>query len=1359
MKRLTITHMVIVVALASTGAVPASGAARGGGKQMGYCFDAAFHEKTSRLFVASGDKGTHVFGVKDGKLKFVTTVADGGYHRNLKISGDRVYLADADRGLVVFDITAGEPVCTWRQQGAHGMGLDVHGHYVYLAAGGDGLHIFDISTPDAPKLLGTCKTNADAWDVWVSGPYAYVADLQKGVTVVDVSQPAHAKKVSWVTWDENEPMAEIVRGEGPIVCVGAGNHGLVVVDISDPQAPKVVSQYKSGEQGFGEGLCIRDGLVYLANGNEDSRDENGLIIVDARNPHALKVRGKCTFAGWVEGVCLAGGQAFVTNTYTGVRSIDVRDPDHPRLTDSFGPAQAERSNPMLTADMSPQETQAIEEFRRIKARILAGESYEDTSTPLHAALTQFSTWGPGGTRDYFTGLDVFRAPLPPERPEEGSVWPIFAGSGEVEDTFIVAHSKGQWIWLGNMGNPGDWRPAKSWWEERAKEAIERKATSDRPATAGERTKATSEEFLKTEISPQERAAIELIEKTKGEILEGRKFNDLSTVGGAFLTYVSAMRHEDEALLLKVAPIFTDFKMSSGRWSQLLDYLIRPAIVRRIEVESEAPSESDLRSIYTSNSPNRDIDQIWTFGYVEGAWRFLNCTVPTDPWMSIATKCEARTREILQKGVPQQYTDDGQAGISEEIAVVTGLPSTVEIADWDVALETDLPHDRFKVKATCTLRNNGGEPVDHLDFDLLAREKFYGVQVDIAGIARHTGDQQTAAPFQRFIEEPPQDPGEAGTRNYPLVTRVSLSPALQGHQECRLTFDYAVTCPDVGQKHHYNLIWEPQEGRKELCLISDFTWFPDLGTDLQKRMLLSGEKNFFARGSRPSWHVTLTHPAALEGMVIEGELEKSERAGARTVSRWRSITGGRPQLFVGPAERVERKGNGVTVVFLLPKGGYNPEFVDAVGDLVIDAYHAFTDWFGPFDTNEVHIVAPSGIRGGHGAFMGMTAEASYFRMDKSERLTPSGKFFTQTPVHELAHSCWPESYGRGTKFLRESLSNFATWHLARDRYGLNIFNGTLQGLRERAQVDYPLFHATGDEEQFAYEKGPLVLDVLRQEMGDDVFFRALKEYVRRYRNNWVTFIDFVSVCNEVSQRDWMPFFYQWCYAKGCPGYRLVEFESKQGPNGWETAVTIRNTGTGIIRCPLELRMDGAVQEELFAIPGGREKTFLYSTAQKVVDVAIDPRQTVYQEDLTEKRKSPEYLVKSVGYGPASNREIAARYDATWLEQLGDAWLLCKTGFALYDVKRYEEALTVFEKMEEEAVGDQFITSVALIWQGHMLDLLGRRPEAVARYKKVAGMGLDENTMRHDQFGIAYVPSPYARERINTPFIRVENRYGD
>ena len=56
---------------------------------------------------------------------------------------------------------------------------------------------------------------------------------------------------------------------------------------------------------------------------------------------------------------------------------------------------------------------------------------------------------------------------------------------------------------------------------------------------------------------------------------------------------------------------------------------------------------------------------------------------------------------------------------------------------------------------------------------------------------------------------------------------------------------------------------------------------------------------------------------------------------------------------------------------------------------------------------------------------------------------------------------------------------------------------------------------------------------------------------------------------------------------------------------------------------------------------------------------------------------------------------------------------------------------------------------------MLDLLGRRQEAIAVYQKVADMHVGR-TMEHSQYGLRYSPSEYAAERIKTPFERIENK---
>lgn len=116
------------------------------------------------------------------------------------------------------------------------------------------------------------------------------------------------------------------------------------------------------------------------------------------------------------------------------------------------------------------------------------------------------------------------------------------------------------------------------------------------------------------------------------------------------------------------------------------------------------------------------------------------------------------------------------------------------------------------------------------------------------------------------------------------------------------------------------------------------------------------------------------------------------------------------------------------------------------------------------------------------------------------------------------------------------------------------------------------------------------------------------------------------------------------------------------------------------------------------------------------------------------------------------ELALRPDP-----MSDARACQTLGLTLYDAKRYKEALSAFEKMERAENADDQDRAVALIWQGHMLDLLDRRDEAVTKYRKVVDMHMPSNTgIRDDRYGLAYHFTPYALERIKTPFARVENR---
>ncbi len=143
-------------------------------------------------------------------------------------------------------------------------------------------------------------------------------------------------------------------------------------------------------------------------------------------------------------------------------------------------------DPFLETEMSKEEAQAIEEFYETRKKVLVGEKYEDCSTPLKAFLSilsalhsrdaeavkricavdtekmgfKITSESMADWEQDVVQFDILRAPLPPEQPEEGTFCPVYvknANGTELADTLIPAFWKGKWMWVGNVGNPGNWR--------------------------------------------------------------------------------------------------------------------------------------------------------------------------------------------------------------------------------------------------------------------------------------------------------------------------------------------------------------------------------------------------------------------------------------------------------------------------------------------------------------------------------------------------------------------------------------------------------------------------------------------------------------------------------------------------------------------------------------------------------------------------------------------------------------------------------------------------------------------------------------------------------------------------------------
>ncbi len=190
--------------------------------------------------------------------------------RDVYVVGDYVYLADKAQGLLINVKT--KPYTrtgTYPTQG-QAEGVHVVFPYAYIADGNNGLHIVDVSDPSNPTFVGAVDTPGYANAVYVTGDYAYIADGSNGLQVVNVSDPAHPQLAGSF---KTSSAANGVYAAGSYAYIANGGTGLTVIDVSNPASPTLVGTKDTS--GNTLNVYVNNNYVYVTD------DDNGLLVLQS----------------------------------------------------------------------------------------------------------------------------------------------------------------------------------------------------------------------------------------------------------------------------------------------------------------------------------------------------------------------------------------------------------------------------------------------------------------------------------------------------------------------------------------------------------------------------------------------------------------------------------------------------------------------------------------------------------------------------------------------------------------------------------------------------------------------------------------------------------------------------------------------------------------------------------------------------------------------------------------------------------------------------------------------------------------------------------------------------------------------
>ncbi|HBA85682.1 MAG TPA: hypothetical protein DCZ95_16495 [Verrucomicrobia bacterium] len=193
--------------------------------------------------------------------------------------------------------------------------IDISGSYAYLAAADQGLRIVNIGNPLAPVETASVALPQYARDVKVVGNYAYVASVP--FKIFNVSDPAHPAEVGSI--DIGSAFSVEVEGSHAYVVRRDNRSALAILNVSDPAHPVLQSEATVGS--IDCHVKISNNYAYVA------LQDTGFHVVNVadKDHPVILTTNRLLYA---MGVDLSGSYAYVGG-YGGLTVFDIGNPAAP----------------------------------------------------------------------------------------------------------------------------------------------------------------------------------------------------------------------------------------------------------------------------------------------------------------------------------------------------------------------------------------------------------------------------------------------------------------------------------------------------------------------------------------------------------------------------------------------------------------------------------------------------------------------------------------------------------------------------------------------------------------------------------------------------------------------------------------------------------------------------------------------------------------------------------------------------------------------------------------------------------------------------------------------------------------------
>lgn len=295
---------------------------------------------------------------------------------------------------------------------------------------------------------------------------------------------------------------------------------------------------------------------------------------------------------------------------------------------------------------------------------------------------------------------------------------------------------------------------------------------------------------------------------------------------------------------------------------------------------------------------------------------------------------------------------------------------------------------------------------------------------------------------------------------------------------------------------------------------------------------------------------------------------------------------------------------------------------------------FSQTIAPYPYEKLALIVGATRFGGMENSSAIVFTNNLFDLRTSEKMSP--RFGIPTRIesvvaHEIAHQWFGDSVTESTwadLWLSEGFATYFAGLFIEKYESEDAFREYMQEAAARyftyeKRRNTPIFDTETQDlmkllNENNYEKGAWVLHMLRRRLGDEAFFKGLRDYYHAHREANATTEDLRRALEQSSGKNLKDFFARWIYGAGHPRYEL-EWGSMERDAGVFLTVTLKQIQSGeafLDPVPIEFTVNGQKQRQTI-YPKGKLTRVPIRLSGNATSVQIDPEGTLLKE-IVDKR---------------------------------------------------------------------------------------------------------------------------------------------